>query len=731
MLDKRGMTAMGYLEEFHTQIQNRDFNKFFQLWEEYCTCDVVDVEELLQLLSMIKKSDLAKPFGEYVESALPTWEKIENPKDSYEVLKLLIDLETTNTPLLAEITHDILKKHHGNDPLFEERMRLIGLRKKDKFQGAIANYDLLAHMKKGKVVFHNAGWGTGEIMDVSLVREQVILEFEWVSGRKDLSFANAFKTLIPLPDDHFLARRFANPDELEKEAKDDPVAVVQLLLKDLGPKTAAEVKDELCELVIPEKDWNKWWQGARAKVKKDTMIESPEGIKEPFRLRKTALKHEDRWQNAIDNQTDTNDLLQTSYQFVRDFPNILKDQEVKKTLQAKITGLLTKSDLLPEQEVQAHLFLDSFLGLSEHGRMAQALIVQSDQPFELIQKVDITPFKKRALMVVRHSRADWSHIFLEMFAKTDQSTLREYLIKEICADEEAKTLLLNMLEDLLHYPEKNPELFVWYFQKVVKKADGIPYNDKEGQGRFLDGFLVLMHKLEGDPQQRELIRKMYNLISEKRYAVIRALIDGMSKEFVKEFLLLASKCQTFTEHDLKILASLATVVHPTLGAARQSKDTKNDQNTIWTTEEGYLQTQERIRQIGTTEVVENAREIEAARSLGDLRENSEYKFALEKRSRLQGELKRLSEQLNRARIITKDDIYLNQVSVGSIVELEDPEKNVVTYTILGPWDADADTNILSFQSKFAEAMLGRKVGEEFEFRNQNFTIRTIKNIFQD
>ncbi|MBS4168007.1 GreA/GreB family elongation factor [Parachlamydia sp. AcF125] len=721
---------MGYLEEFHAQIQNRDFNKFFQLWEEYCTCDVVDAEELLQLLGMLKKSELAKHFGPYVETALPTWEKIENPKDAYEVLKLLIDLETTNSPSLAEITYNTLKKHHGSDPLFEERIRLVGLRKKDKFQGAIANYDLLAHLQKGRAVFHTAGWGTGEIMDVSLVREQVILEFEWVSGRKDLSFANAFKTLIPLPDHHFLARRFANPDQLEKEAKENPVAVVQLLLKDLGPKTAAEIKDELCELVIPEKEWNKWWQGARAKVKKDTMIESPEGIKDPFRLRKKAVKHEERWQNAIDTQTGTNELLQTSYQFVRDFPNILKDQEVKKNLQAKVTGLLTKSDLLPEQELQAHLFLESFLGLTEHGKMAQALIVKSEQPFELIQKVDITPFKKRALMVVRQFRSDWSHIFLEMLAKTDQSPLREYLLKEICADAEAKTLLINLLEDLLHYPTKNPELFVWYFQKVVKKTEEIPFHDKEGQGRFLDSFLVLMHKLEGDPQNRELIRKMYNLISEKRYAVIRALIEGMSKEFVKEFLLLASKCQTFTEHDLKILASLASVVHPTLGASKQNKEAKHDPNVIWTTEEGYLQTQERIRQIGTTEVVENAREIEAARALGDLRENSEYKFALEKRARLQGELKHLSEQLNRARIITQEDVYLNQVGVGSIVELEDAEKNLISYTILGPWDANADTNILSFQSKFAEAMLGRKVGEKFEFRNQSFTVRAIKTIFQ-
>ena len=82
-------------------------------------------------------------------------------------------------------------------------------------------------MAKNNIVFHAGGWGTGEIVDVSFVREHLVIEFENVSGRKDISFANAFKTLIPLPSHHFLARRFSNPDQLEKEGREDPVALDQ------------------------------------------------------------------------------------------------------------------------------------------------------------------------------------------------------------------------------------------------------------------------------------------------------------------------------------------------------------------------------------------------------------------------------------------------------------------------------------------------------------------------
>ena len=180
------------------------------------------------------------------------------------------------------------------------------------------------------------------------------------------------------------------------------------------------------------------------------------------------------------------------------------------------------------------------------------------------------------------------------------------------------------------------------------------------------------------------------------------------------------------DHDQKILRSLAEVVHPSL-AAGKSRKSLHDHNIIWTTESGYLKTQARAKQIGTIEIVENAREIEAARALGDLRENSEYKFALEKRSRLQGELKTLSDELSRARLITPDDIYQNEVGIGSVITVEDSKKHPTVYTILGPWDADPDAHILSFQSKLAQAMCGLKVGDIFTFRDEEFKIQGIKS----
>ena len=718
---------MSYLEEFQKQINNRDFSKFLQLWEEYCTSDTVESEEFIQLLRMIKGSEFAKTFGQFVETALPLWQTIQNENGSYEVLKLLMDLQITNTPLLADTALQAIKKKHGEHPQINERLRMIGLRTRDNFQGAISNYDLLAHIGKGKFVFHTGGWGTGEIVDISTIREQLAIEFENVAGIKHITFSNAFKTLIPLSDDNFFARRFANPDLLEKEAKEDPVAIIKVLLRDLGPKTASEIKDELCELVIPEKDWSKWWQATRAKLKKDTMIETPDNIKDPFRLRKAEVSHEERLQKAIHNKTDLDEIIQTSYNFVRDHPNMLKKQDVKEPLKQKLLAVLEDPALLPAQELQLLIFLDNQFGHKVKEKSLPEYLLNIKNVDKVINEMEILALKKRALMLVKEYHADWVDLFLSFFYSLQQSALKDYVVKEL-SQGDGRNKFLDGLSELIQHPAHNPELFVWYFQKITSKdKENLPFSDKEGQCIFFEAFLILYSQIESKPEYRDLIKKMYTILSGKRFAIVRSIIEGTSIEFLKEFLLLVAKCQSLSDHDVKILRSLAAVVHPSLSDNKNRKHPHLEGNVVWTTEAGYNKVKDRAQQIGTVEIVENAREIEAARALGDLRENSEYKFALERRSRLQGELRMLSEQLKRARLITKEDIFPNEVGVGCIVEVMDGKHNKISYTILGPWDADPDAHILSFQSKLAMSMFGLKVNDTFRFRDEDFKILGIKS----
>jgi len=52
-----------------------------------------------------------------------------------------------------------------------------------------------------------------------------------------------------------------------------------------------------------------------------------------------------------------------------------------------------------------------------------------------------------------------------------------------------------------------------------------------------------------------------------------------------------------------------------------------------------------------------------------------------------------------------------------------------SYMILGPWDADPDKNILSYNSKLAQALIGKRIGESVHFREEIFKILSISSYF--
>jgi transcription elongation factor GreA-like protein/transcription elongation GreA/GreB family factor len=718
---------MGYLRDFRKRMKQNNYYEFLKLWEEYCHSERVDEEELYQILKEAKDSSLSSSFGSHVDRIISLWKLIEDKEKRDRILRFIIDIQTTNTEELAELTYKYLKEKYGEDKYFLEKIRLIGLRARRDFTGAISKYELLTHLNKGKFVFHKGGWGTGEILDLSLIREEMSLEFEYVVGKKHLTFEKALNTVIPLSDEHFLARRFGNPDFLEKRAKEDPVEVILMLLSDLGPKTALEIKEELCDLVIPEDQWAKWWQIARSKIKKSTKIEIPKNLQKPFKIRKEEVPHEETLYSALESKPGTNETIQLVYSFVKDFPETLKNREFKANLHTKLKDVLLCEGITISQKLQV-LFLLESLSIDKKYTEDIADIVSKISSFdEVLEGISIISFKKKLLSVVKNLKGDWSDIFLKQFFSVKQNILREYILVELEKLPNREGLEEN-LKKLLENPVEYPTIFVWYFQKILKTKEPHFLADKKSKNRFFESFMILLDHLYQIPKQRDLMKKMVGMLTNDRYKIVRNFMAGASLEEVREFLLLSTKCTILTSHQKKIIQSLGEVVYPTLKSFRKEKE-EEEEEVIWTTKEGYENTKKMIERIATVEMMENAREIEEARALGDLRENAEYKAALEKRGRLQGELKMLSDSFNKARILTKDDVNTNKAGVGTIVECEKENKEKVTFVILGPWDAKPEENILSFQSNLAKEMSDLSIGDVFSFQDKAYTIKKIFNFF--
>src|SRR2546425_1905156 len=110
------------------------------------------------------------------------------------------------------------------------------------------------------------------------------------------------------------------------------------------------------------------------------------------------------------------------------------------------------------------------------------------------------------------------------------------------------------------------------------------------------------------------------------------------------------------------------------------------------------------------------KEIEKARAHGDLRENSEYKAALERQQFVTSRLSHLRLRLSKLSSVHESDIPRDQVGFGSRVTVQDAEtKRKETYALtLGEFvegDDDGDEMSVSMASPLGKALLGATVGQ--------------------
>jgi transcription elongation factor GreA len=105
--------------------------------------------------------------------------------------------------------------------------------------------------------------------------------------------------------------------------------------------------------------------------------------------------------------------------------------------------------------------------------------------------------------------------------------------------------------------------------------------------------------------------------------------------------------------------------------------------------------------------------IKTAVEHGDLRENSEYKSALERQQFVQARLNQLTKRRQELSKIDLTEIPEDRVSFGSRVVVQDlRSKDEETYTLVFGDYIDIDTGQISMASPLGQSLLGKKVGEE-------------------
>ncbi|MBQ8161365.1 MAG: transcription elongation factor GreA [Clostridia bacterium] len=140
-----------------------------------------------------------------------------------------------------------------------------------------------------------------------------------------------------------------------------------------------------------------------------------------------------------------------------------------------------------------------------------------------------------------------------------------------------------------------------------------------------------------------------------------------------------------------------------------------EQQKRYITAQGLAALQEELDRLISVERVAIAKEIEFARSYGDLSENAEYTEAKNKQSANETRIALLQDQISNLVVIEDKDITTDTISLGLTVRLLDIDHNrEKTYDIVGSQEVDPLRGRISDESAIGHALIGLHVGDVAE-----------------
>ncbi len=127
--------------------------------------------------------------------------------------------------------------------------------------------------------------------------------------------------------------------------------------------------------------------------------------------------------------------------------------------------------------------------------------------------------------------------------------------------------------------------------------------------------------------------------------------------------------------------------------------------------------------------VEIARQIEAARALGDLSENGDYHAAKDAQGKMESRVRQLQRMLEYAVIVDSSTLEVDVVTTGVMVELRyEGDEETETFLVGSIEEKGEGVSVLSPASPLGQALVGRAVGETVVYEGPNgraFTVEIV------
>ncbi len=533
------------------------------------------------------------------------------------------------------------------------------------------------HFSPGEIYFM-PGRGAGRIVELNPVLDVIRVDFS--DAKLPLSLVNAERNLALLPREHLLRQKLEEPEATRALAERDSAETVRRLLESFGrPMTLIEVKENLAGLV-EESRWGSFWAAAR---KHPQLVASGTGKSAMVSWSSSAGEAEESVHREFEEAAP-----QQKIEIARKQARRSKDlaRFFGRTLAAEARKAAEEDrPALAWELSQAAVKLQP--GEPEAFTAADLLSVP-DLPSVLGQIHDHVA-RERALEAARASRADWADLFADRIFKEDDARVLTALFAALAEFPERSEELSRRI---LRSPRQAPRAFLWLCDRF------------HGEGRPVPGhlFLSMLDALRQEEfsSYRARLKEMFD---PGKLAVAIVQSSG-SEEEARDYLSALDRAGGLEEHRRALVKEALLMKFPALrGPAREY---------IYSTSEAIEARRAELVHLRQVDLPANAEAMRVAKDHGDLSENFEYHAARQRHEYLSARIASLSDELSRSRALDPSRIDASEVRVGTRVTLRDSVTGAARpATVLGPWDSRPEEAVYSYQSEFAQSLLGKQLGD--------------------
>jgi transcription elongation GreA/GreB family factor len=584
----------------------------------------------------------------------------------------------------------------------------------------------LRHLRSLKtgMLCYNATWGFGIIEHIDFFYQQLEIDFER-KGDHEMAFSYAAEALEVLDEGHILAIKHNQPAELERMIKEEPAEVVRITLRSYGNMPVTRLQTTLTPSILSESGWKKFWETARRELKKDAAIEIPKKRSDNIVLHKKALAYDDEWFGLIAELRDIEALFDRFNEIIE--KKIDTSSDVAREKLANRLAFIIKGapSGRPEWKAQGFIYARTF-GI-EPADVDTAKLVEELIGGDLVTMLDRLPTRQLQSLLAVLIESDKEAVVAtlrEVIPVVSHPVLNEVMsaLIECGAEEDVRRIM----EEAVARRTASAPMLLWVQRstQVVEKWGLISQSDlafriqEVLEVNSMGAMLRAQNQLRERYQQEQWLHDVMGTMTEQqRRDFLRRIHEGHGWDVLDRKSIIAKVLRKFPE--------LQDIILPPKSATLPKRETP------FTSSRSYAEKQKQLERIMTVDIPENSKEIEVARSYGDLRENAEFKYAKERQGLLMAQGAQLAEDLEKVKPTDFAESSTDEVSMGTGVELVYSSGVAETFYILGAWDQDEVLSIISSETALAKALIGHKVGDTVQIPAGECELKSILPLSAD